>query len=216
MGWDSGFDVVKKHNNLTPYQYFITNDFKDYLFNDWAREHYDTFEDYYKSSSLFDRELTYTPSGGDAEFYKKNPEENLINWCSIGRWLDDYILPELTNEYQEFEKYLVTKEFIEKMETWVDEELEKRKLIPVYLKESYKYVNEYGENSDKILSRCDGLYVEDEDGNIYEIDREYDTIWISKGYDEDKYYALTSFKETLNKMKKIDLDKNWIFYYRSY
>lgn len=212
MGFECGFDTVKRFYDLSPREYLITKDYLEYKNNSWAQEHYFTFEDYYVSINNGKKPYDI-PNENVVNFYQENKEENIDFWCSIGRHLDDFIRPNLEEIDIGTERYLVTEEFLEKAEDWVNDELNSNELIEAIPVKGIKMLKD-----EEILSPIDGVVLEDEEGNIHNIYSEYDSVFISRNkyFDYSYYKALQSFKDCINKMKTIDLDENWIFYYRSY
>lgn len=210
MGFECGFNKVKKLDS-NPEKCLYMLHYKDYIKNSWAVEHFSTFKEYneYSYKSLYkDFECKYP----DVKYTGEDELENIEFWCSIGRYIDNLIHNDLI-EFKPFEQYLVDSTFIDNALTKVQNILSKDKLIPVTITHSFKY----NDDGDKVMTLCDGILTEDEDGHEALIDLEFENIWIgSRNFDVDKYDALESFRDTLIKMKSIDLNENYIFYYRSY
>ena len=210
MGFECGFHKVKKIDS-DPEKCLYMLSYKDYIENPWAVEHFSTFKENmeYSYKSLYkDFECKYP----DVKYTGKDELELIEFWCSIGRYIDDLILNDLI-QLKPFEQYLIDSSFIDNTLAKVQDILSKDKLVPAIATHSFKYT----EDGNKLMTLCDGLLVEDEDGNESLLDFEYDNIWIgSRNFDVDRYDALESFRDTLIKMKSIDLNENYIFYYRSY
>lgn len=210
MGFECGFDKVKKLDS-NPEKCLYMLHYKDYINNSWATNNFSTFKEYeeYSYKSLYkDFKCKYP----DVTYTGEDELENIEFWCSIGRYIDDLIHNDLI-EFKPFEQYLIDSSFIDNALIKVQDILSKDKLVPAIATHSFKYT----EDGDKLMTLCDGLLVEDEDGNESLLDFEYDNIWIgSRNFDSDRYDALKSFRDTLIKMKNIDLNENYIFYYRSY
>jgi len=210
LGFECGFDKVKKLDS-NPEKCLYMLHYKDYINNSWATNNFSTFKEYeeYSYKSLYkDFKCKYP----DVTYTGEDELENIEFWCSIGRYIDDLIHNDLI-EFKPFEQYLIDSSFIDNALIKVQDILSKDKLVPAIATHSFKYT----EDGDKLMTLCDGLLVEDEDGNESLLDFEYDNIWIgSRNFDSDRYDALKSFRDTLIKMKNIDLNENYIFYYRSY
>lgn len=215
MGFECGFKVVPRINNIDIEKYLYTRAHLDFDNNYWMKNIYDSFKEYFESAySLWGNtiECKYPEIDFRMDDYREIEEETIGWWCSIGRTLDEDFIQGL-DQIKPFEEYEV-------YEHWVDETLEKVRaslreetFIPV--KGIYSIYN--NENGDKVLRECDGLVVEDDDGNQKILDFEYDAVWIpSKFFDIDYHYAKERFVEALEKLQKINFNDNIVIYYRSY
>lgn len=210
MGFECGFDKIKKIDN-DPEKCLYKIWYKHYMKNPWATEHFNSFKEYmeYEYKPFYkDFECKYP----DIKYDGEEDFENIEFWCSIGRYLDDFIL-ENAIRIQPFEQYIIDSTFIDKTLETVQKALNADKLIPVTITHSFRY----NEDGDKVMTLCDGILTQDENENEALIDLEYENIWIgSRHFDIDRYYALESLRDTLIEMKKIDFNEYYIFYYRSY
>lgn len=212
MGFNCGFSKIKKVDKdfekclyMLTYNYFKTSSYiKDDSFNNYMNTIYSPiYKDFV--CKYYDEELENTN-------YRNIKPEEIDYWCSIGQYIDDICKSVLT-EVKPFEKYRVTSEDIDKMMDITRKELNDNQLIPVTITHSFKFTDE----GDKLMTLCDGILTQDEDQHEALIDLEFENIWIgSRNFNLDKYYVLESFKDTLYDMKKINLNKYYIYYYRSY
>lgn len=146
---------------------------------------------------------------------------NLDFWCSSGKYIDNFIIENLTkiNDYL-YEG--IDDKFIDAALKWVDSKLETCKLIPAILESSYN-------DDTKTTIDCNGIIYREFDeenlcisditkGIFTNDDREDIIVFIpSDGYDYDMYLALVSFKECLLKINELLIDgNNLIWYYRSW
>ena len=216
MGFECGFKVVPRINNIDIEKYLYTRAHLDFDDNYWMKNNYNSFKEYFESSySLWgDKiECKYPDIDFRMDDYREIKEDTIEWWCSIGRQLDiDYMQGQL-DQIKPFEEYEV-------YEHWVDETLEK---VRKSLKEEYfkpvsaVYYVHHNEDNEKVLKRCEGLLVEDEDGNQKLLDFYYDNIWMPcKYFDIDYHYAKERFVEVLEELQKINFNDNIVIYYRSY
>ena len=238
MGFECGFDKVLKYKdttleeyrNITSYLYWKKHQFKD---ND-GNAIFPTYEDFWKSHRINEsREYPGEPDPDKVEFYDTHRFEkeydwqtegytssSIQYWCSIGRYLDDnFIYDELRKKelYEHAEDYgPIDMDFVNKGLKWVDEELDKNKLIPVTIDRGFVYLDD-GENIQTV--NVDGIEIIDDSGNTRRIDSEYQYVYVSKNVyaDPENLSVLESFKECLLKIKELLIeDKYMIYYYRSY
>lgn len=227
MGFDCGFYRVKKYKDVTVSDFALIHSYLQWKNNPWNFEdnHYPTFEKYWDafckgwdSNEKFPGE----PDMDAVTFYENQPHDEysydtcIESWCSSGRFLDEYISHRLT-PIDEYTFIGIDKDFIADANRWVDEELDRCKLIPVRVTKAYRD----NEDETTTLIPCDGIFVEDEEGNQRMIDTS-DEEWgeyvyvPSRYFDEDRHYALTSFREALLKLSMIDLDDSIVWYSRSW
>lgn len=215
MGWESGFKSIPKENKtMKPETCLFAVEAARFYNNPFMTEHYATFREYMESN-YFDYEWDGPhPYDEEIQFYSKHEEETLQYWCSIGRRLDPHIIEMLnTSRIDPFYTYNVTPDFLDKAEKWVNKELDTQKLKPVTLIKGWRHT----ESGEQLMYDIDGAIVEDEDGNQKIIDLEFEELYIpEKEYDEEYFYALKAFRDSILKMRNIDLHDNFIFYYQSF
>lgn len=198
---------------------------------------YPTYEKYWRSNCLDENEkFPGIPSDEEIAFYQEIYTENLKEssyndaittidfWGSGGRYFDGDLI-HILNKVDDYNFGPFTKDKLNETLEYVNAELEDCKLIPVIINYSYKINNGYraplGMGEDIILNKCDGIIAEDvETGNERRIPtngEEGELVYVpSRNFDEDKYYALLSLKEVLIKILNIDLDKEFVWYERSW
>ena len=221
MGFECGFIKIKRCGDITFKEYDIINSYITYQKESWAKEHFDTFEKYYAyltgSDKVDDTAIEKIEINQDyVDFYKNNPEETLTFWCSIGRYLDNYIIEHLELYSGIPDYYIITEQFIKEALNWVTDYLQENRLIPVSVIKSWRKDEDSG---NEIMNPCDGLIVEDDLGDKLVVDLDEEgSIWIApRGYQDDQYHAMISFRDALVKMlKDFDPDKEFIVYFRSY
>ena len=211
MGFNCGFDKVKKIDN-DPEKCLYMLEYSHFKENTFYTDRFNTFKDYMDSmyKSLYkDFKCKYPDIVYNTD---NNDFENIITWNSDGRYIDNLLKPYIS-EIKPFECYLITNDIIDKLLNLVEKYLSKDKLIPVTVTHSFRYV----ENGDKLMTLCDGILTQDEDGHEALIDLEFENIWIaSRNINLDEYNIFESFKEVLLQIKSIDLDEYYIYYHRSY
>ena len=218
MGFECGFEVISRFKDITDEQYFYVKAQKYYekYIVPHADGFYKSFEDWFEQSySMWGSKVTckYPDQKARVSDYDFLDPETIDFWCSIGRRLDDDYVQGQLERIKPFEYYSVTREWVEKTLKAVTESLKNEHLIPATI----VYAMRHGDDGELVLSPCDGILVEDEDGHQQLLELEYDNIWVApKYFDTDYHYAKESFKATLEKLLEFDFDKNIIFYFRSY
>ena len=232
MGWDAGFSRTRKYDEMTLNDYLNIREYLEWEDNEWAQEHYPNYCDYWRSMN----NDTSTPPMLNERLLKQVKDnekhfdefDRIVYDYDIEKWstwyshdiLDGFICEHLTKHDEDGFYYTgITKEFIEEGFKWVNEQLADCRLIPVEVKYSFRYTKDEEIN----LLKCDGIEVEDpETGNTWRIETNVDNvlgenIWVaSDDYCDEKKYVLDSFKECLTKLSQLDLDKELIWYWRSY
>jgi len=225
MGFSCGFYSVPKHNDVNTVKKFqVISEYVEWKNNPWnfENDHYPTFEKYWNGFCKWLGEYPGEPNPDDVAFYEhweKRGKYSLCNeiesWCSSGRYIDEFITDNL-KPIDEWSYGLIDEKFIEDSLSWVNEEIENCKLIPVYLKCAVRK-NDDGTST---MIPCDSIMVEDDDGNIKEfsVNPEWgECIYVpSRGFDEDKEYTLKSFKDALYKMREEVKEGNMVWYSRSW
>lgn len=227
MGFENGFVRVEKKNNLiTPEEYLHIKHFllyKNLLRHDAYKSAYNSYKEWYtdtyskgfSSNSFIELNDKYTDDYLEeiSKDYIDYKSETVDWWCSIGSFLDSHFLNGL-ERVKPFEYYKVTLEDIDAVLNSVNEYLCDNRLIPAYIKESFKYL----ENGDKVFTKSDGILVEDEDGRESILYSGFHEIYIgSSNFDSDKYSAAEQLKECLIDLKiNTDFDNSFILYYKSY
>lgn len=218
MGFECGFEVIPRLKDITAEQYFYAKAQKYYELTivPHCDGFYKSFEDWFvQSYSWFGSEVEckYPDQMDYVMEYADLKPETIDFWCSIGRRLDDDYVHGYLKQIKPFEYYPVTKEWVEQTLERINESLEQEQLIPATI----IYAMHYNDDNEKVLTNCDGVLVEDEDGHQQLIELEYDNIWVApRCFDTDYHYAKESFKKTLEKLLTYDFEKNIIFYFRSY
>lgn len=222
MGFECGFETVPRLENITDEQYFYVQTQKYYekyivphsdgfykSFEDWFKQSYSSWNSWYYEEI----ECKY-PDQKDKVLSYEFIEPDIIDfWCSVGRRLDDEYVQGQLECIKPFEYYSVTREWVKKTLKEVNESLENEQLIPATI----IYSMHCNKNGEKVLTNCDGILVEDEDGHQQLIELEFDNIWISpKEFDRDYHYAKERFKTALEKLLEYDFENSIVFYFRSY
>ena len=215
MGLDFGFNKARKYKNATVDDVYSVNRYYDW--KKWNSENY-TLEQYLDSFND-GRKL---PDEDVIEFYMKEIEENGESYINIGNicgWDNTYITEYTTDVLDKIGDDLYgvkTQEEVKKLLEITNKELEKHELIPVYVKGGVcKKKN--GENAVVELAKLIVSPEDDEDmEQLFDLN-DYTTIYLpKKGFDEYKRGALESFRDALLEIRKIDLDKNLVWFYVSY
>lgn len=240
MGFECGFSTVKKYkdttleefNNISSYLYW-KKEIKDLVISNDDKGKWSTYEDFWKYSCFDEEKLEYPgePDQEKVEYYDTHRQgeynsiaEDIHYWCSSGRYIDDFCLNSIKHNVMDDYRLPVTKEWIQEALEWVDSKLDENELMPVKICRSFKevYKDSYDEDPDIVLTSCDGVEVETEDGEIRRLftnnEDYYDTIFISKNkyFDPDAYSVYKQFKDTLNTISHINLYENIVYYWRSY
>ena len=130
----------------------------------------------------------------------------LCSWGNLGKFIDFFV----SSGGFKFvgRKYIkINKEFINKGLQWVDTELKYYSLKPVTI---------VGAGNGENIIACDTVEVEDNSGNLYRLNSNEAVVYIkpSAGVDYDKLLMLNSFRETLLMINDLDLENNFVWYYR--
>ena len=227
MGFECSFNRVKKFKNTTVADFKIINAYLNWKNNPWNFEegHYPTFEKYWNGLVKGWDDDTEYPGEPDMEavaFYDEQPhdeysyEQTIDFWCSSGRYIDEFV----TQVLQRVDEYTfigIDDTFFQKAYKWIEDQLADCNIKPAFITHAFKE-NEDGTTT---LIPCDGIFVEDEEGNqrmINTSDEEWsECIYIpSRYFDEDRWSTLNQFKETIDKLTIMDRDNYLIWYSRGY
>ena len=212
MGFEVGFNKIEKYKNTTLNEALEALRRISFENNKWLNENNTSYEEYYKNDPLNSQPLL-NPSQAIIDFYKNKTDDNIDYWCSIARAFDDIIcntLDKITNEY-----YLVNKNNINALKEIIRKKLAEVELIPAIV--THSIIN----NEDEmILKPIDGIQIELEDGQVRQIffdDFEEDTIYVSKtSVDLETINVYNSLLNCILEIEKIDLDKYFVYYWRSW
>lgn len=211
MGFECGFEVVPRINNISAKQYIYASLQHNYNKNTILHDLYNSFEDYF--IHVNDSECEYPDQNNLVDIYSKKETELIDNWYSYGRVLDDEFIQGKLEKIKPFEYYELSKNQVEEILKAVNKSLKEEKLIPATV--SYAVFDR--EDEERILRPCDGILVEDDHGNQRLLDFKFDNIWVPEKYfDIDYHYTKESFRDALEKLFEYDFNRNIIFYYRSY
>lgn len=212
MGFECGFDRVKKFKDTDVKNVLAVSNYVQWRDNEWNRENYKTFFEY---CSAMDYDYDAIPEQSVIEYYDKNRigqwnsiPETIEYWCSSGRLIDSFM-----QKYLGKEDYIrINNDILNELSEWLDEKLNVHKLVPVQIIRAYKDED----NKVKTLFDCEGVEVVDEEGNRKFVNGSSDIIFVgSDGFDSEERYTLEKLQDTIKRMKKL-LRGNIIWYWRSY
>lgn len=213
MGLDFGFNKAKKYKDTTVLELYTIQSIFDW--ESWNSKTYsleDYLDEYCGNHQL--------PEQDKIDFYRqlKNVRgaiwQNVRNLCG---WDNLYLCNEVAShltEVREGKFTGITPKVLSELYAFVDEELDRNRLIPVSVLKGIRDTD----NGEEAMFPLTGLVVEDENENnfIHRIN-EYSTIYIpSKGYDDWKHAALLSFRESLDLVSALDPEDYIVWYYVSY
>lgn len=214
MGFEIGFDKIEKFENINFSETLEALDRIEFSKNKWYANNYISYEEYYKANNLNKLPL-YNPSNNVLDFYKDKESETLDYWCSIGKRFDEEIKEKLTKISTDY--YLIKdKSQLDALLTYFKAKLEDMEPEPAMIMYAIKKMQDGSLN----LSEIDGIQVELDTEEIKQIlfDEDSDTtIYVNKKYvDSEEIYAIKQLIKCLEKIQKIDLDKYFVYYWRSY
>lgn len=214
MGFEIGFDKIEKFESINFSETLEALDRIEFSKNKWNADNYISYEEYYKANNLNKLPL-YNPSNDVLDFYKDKESETLDYWCSIGKRFDEEIKEKLTKISTDY--YLIKdKSQLDALLTYFKAKLEDMEPEPAMI----MYVIKKMQDGSLNLSEIDGIQVELDTGEIKQIlfDEDSDTtIYVNKKYvDSEEIYAIKHLIKCLEKIQKIDLDKYFVYYWRSY
>ena len=212
MGFEVGFNKIEKYKNITLTEALEALRRIGFKNNKWLNENNISYEEYYKNDPLNSQQLL-NPSQAIIDFYKNKIDDNIDYWCSIARVFDDIIcnaLEKVTNEY-----YLVNKNNINILKEIIIKKLEEIELIPAIV--THSIINREDE---MILKPIDGIQIKLENGQVRQLsfdDFEENTIYVSKAdVDPETIDVYNSLLKCILEIEKIDLDKYFVYYWRSW
>lgn len=217
MGFESGFEKIKKADNCTFKEVLKALSFIEYENNDWAKKNYLTFEEFLIGSNE-DKFFENVELREDLiNFYKNLETDNIDFWCSSGRIFDSDILEFMNNTYSDMEYYLIDKDILYKLNKYIEIRNKDFKFKQIFPTMAIKEI----EDDSFILKPIEGIQYEDENGNIGQyLGDGFDNIPLfsfeSNAVDLEDYYTINSLHDTIIKLNNIDLDKYFVWYYRSY
>ena len=232
MGFECAIYRTPKFKDTTLKELQNIENYYSWKNNPWNFEddHYPEYKKYWIAMHSFENENEYPgePDSEKYDFYAKilkkveqkegwSHYEMVNSWCSIGRNIDEImvcVLPKVNEfTYGEFNT-----ETFEELVKIAEARREESKLIPVQVNRAF-IIDEEG--NEKVI-RISGILVENDEGwekRIYTTDPEWgdETIYIpGKCADDDKRIVYESFADTLNSLKNIDFEKEFVWYERDY
>lgn len=213
MGFECGFDVVKKKDSNTTMQDFINAYSKaNFEENKFLHEQFKSYEDYAKNNAFF--KLDTNVSRDLVDFYKDNKPKMLDYWCSLGRDFDQDVY-ELLDQIR-VDYYEITKDNLDDLIQYTIKRLDSMDYIPAIVTHGIQ-----GKADDKMtLLPVDGIQVMLDDGTIRQLffDELYcDSILVSRNLAEtEEVEAARRLSECVESLKKYDMDKYLLYYWRSF
>lgn len=212
MGFDCGFNAIKKFKHYTIQDSLNALDYIRWMDNPWNHEegHYPTYEDYWKSViSYNDDEYPGEPNKELVEFYRDNDSIDLFSWGSwsfsdVDRELISYLKPLDKYDYN----YLLEnkKDFLDYLGRFIDKYGE---LIPVLPTKGIVYSED-----ETILRNIDGVMLKYPDGKLFEYDNENFGLYLIE--DNDNYWISHHLELLRSKVEILDLNEYFVYYWRSY
>lgn len=215
MGFECGFSVVSKKDGikLTHEMIKSINEYYSYFENDWAKEHFNSAEEYLKNYEyeVFDKSIYEAYKD---EYLKDGDiEQDLVSYCSNGK--------PLTNTFGEEDILIDSKEELLKYILKIIRRFQWFNIVMGYPQSAY-VVNE---DFSKVSKQCDGIYISPEEDDefvtpSYEIPSNI-ALCFSNNEDEDYSTEMFVFwREMLVNLIKwydeIDFSKQYIYYWVSY
>lgn len=214
MGFEIGFNKIKKYDSCSFNEMLESIERNSFKNNEWLKEHYSSYEEYYKNTDLSKKPLC-NPSNEIIKFYDGKEPDILDYWCSIGRKFDSDICSYLT-KIDEYHYLIENKKQIESLLKNFKSWLESIEPEPAYITHSIKCL----EDGSFILNKIDGIQIELENGQIRQLffnDDEDDTIYVNSKYVEpEEIYAIKTLIKCLEEINEINLDEYFIYYWRSF
>ena len=215
MGFDCGFEAVKKFKEYTIKDYIEVEKYIYWKSNPWNFEddHYPTYKKYW-TSFYNDKEEDYPgePNEELVEFYTNNRPIKLFEWGSWSfRDVDDEICL-LLKKIDDYDYYLDGNK--EPLLEYISDFIDDNRLISVSPIKSIVNMEDEDNGDYEITKNIDGVVLSDEDGNYKYFYNDYEYLYQLKN--EDRYYisqALISFKAKLEMLNLNDYD---LYYWRSY
>lgn len=216
MGIEFGFDKAKRYKDTTIQELRRIETYHNW--KTWNSKAY-TLEEYMEMYG----ESGPLPSQDKIDFYmneyKKNKGDMTDNIGFICGWDNTYIaeaviekLHSVSNDYYgEYDG--VTPEVIDELKNWVDEELKKHELTPVYIREGIAI----DENNKETVVNLSRLVVENEDGDdfLFKINS-YTRVFIpGEEFDGYKGNSLENFRKILDKVSDVDQNEYIVWFFVS-
>ena len=164
----------------------------------------------------FEEMLRYSDIYGYDAFVNRFKPQDLDNWCSMARGAFDNTICETLQKADKHSYYfLINKNNINALYNIIKTKVDNLDLVPVIVTHSIRQNDE-----DMILTPIDGIQVELEDGQVRQLfftDYGEDTVYISKSLaDYDTVMMYKSLLDCLRTIQTLDLDKYFVYYWRSW
>lgn len=164
----------------------------------------------------FEEMLRYCNVYGYDAFMNRFKPEDLNNWCSLARGaFDSAITDTLQRADKDGYHFLVDKHNINILYDLIKKKVETIDLVPAIVTHAIRQ-----KDDDLILTPVDGIQIELDDGQIKQLfftDYGEDVVFVSKSLaDPETVLMYKDLLECLNKIRCLDLDKYFVYYWRSW
>lgn len=213
MGFDCGFNAIKKFKDYTVMDYINTIYYIEWLDNPWNHEegHYPTYKKYWDSTKSYSKEpYPGEPNEEIIEFYRDNEAKELFSW---GSWNFSPIDEDLKYYLEKLDEdgfiYLLKDK--DKLIDYLNKLIKDNELEQVTPIKGINY-----QEDEMILRDIDGVMLECQDRKLKQYDNDNDCAGLCLINDENMYWISYYLNLLKAKLEVIDLDEYWVYYWRSW